>query len=76
MSTDNMSDGVSELSKKLVKEATNCEYEEIVGLTVKDAAYKAVASLLKLEEDTCDIHDTDKVGKSVIGELVRTRNKF
>ena len=44
---DNMVAGASELSKKLLKDATNCEPEEIVGLAVQYAAAKAIARLTK-----------------------------
>ena len=35
------------------------------------AVVKSVARLLNVEEETCDMHDGDKIGRSAIGELLR-----
>ena len=51
-------------------EVTTFPFEAICGSSVQDAAAKSVARLLQCEEETCDIHDSDKVGKLVIGELL------
>ena len=35
-----------------------------------------VSAFLDVEEEVCKMHDGDKVGRSAIGELVRTRNRM
>ena len=36
---------------------------------------KGVSAQLGLDEEVCGMHDGDKIGQSVVGGLVRTRNK-
>ena len=57
-----------------MKEVAVFQTDDIVGSAVQDAAAKSVARLLGLEVETCDMHDTDKVGQSAIGELTRRKD--
>ena len=51
------------------------ELEDLVGLAVEDAAATKVVMCLDLEAETCDVHDGDKIGASVIGSLVRKNGR-
>ena len=72
---DNTAAGVDKLSKKVIKDTTNRELEEVVRIGVQDVASKALVRLIIVEEETCDMHDTDKVEQSAIGDLMRSKNK-
>ena len=71
---DNTGEGVGSLAKTVVKEVTWFQTNTIVGSAVHDGAAKSVARSLGLEVETCDMHDTDKVGQSAIGELTRSKD--
>ena len=43
--------------------------------TVADGAAQGVARKAGFEEDPCDLHQHDKIGKSCVGDLVRTVKK-
>lgn len=71
---DNTGEGVSTLSRIVVKEVTGFQ-DEIVGSAVQDVAAKSVARLLGLEVEKCGMHDTDKVGQSAIGVLTGRKDR-
>ena len=49
---------------------------DICGILVQDRAALKVAEYLNFDEaEGCDMHDGDKIGRSAIGELVRSKNK-
>ena len=47
----------------------------MTGSSVQDCATLSVAEELDLEPEKCTMHQGDKIGKSAIGELVRSKNK-
>ena len=52
------------------------ELDSIVGVAVQDLATLSVAEYIGLDEaEACDMHDSDKIDKSAMGELVRSTNK-
>ena len=57
--------------KKEVKAVTGWDFGNICGLSVQDGAAKGVARFLELEVETCDMHDSNKIGRSATGELLR-----
>ena len=59
------------MAREVVQELTGFDFNEVCGASVQDAAAKSVARLLNLEEETCDMHDSDKIGRLAIGELLR-----
>lgn len=71
---DNTGEDSSTLTRTVVKEVTGFQTDEIVGSAVQDGAAKSVARLLGLEVETCDMHDTDKIGQNAIGELTRRKD--
>ena len=55
---------------------TGHSFEAIMARMRADRAAKGVAGALDLdEEEVCEMHDTDKLGRSATGALVRTRMK-
>ena len=67
---------VAALWRDTVKERCGFEFEEIVGRMRADRAAKGVAGELDLDEvEVCEMHDADKLVKSALGGLVRTKNK-
>lgn len=55
----------------VVHEVTQFPFESIMSCSVQDAAAKSVAKAFGFEEETCDMHDGDKVSTSAIGKLVK-----
>jgi hypothetical protein len=51
------------------------KYHEVCNSTISDKAAAGVASQFGQEGDTCDMHDVDKVGRAMCGDLTRSRNK-
>lgn len=66
---------VAIMARNVVKEITNHNFSDICGCSVQDSAAKSIARHLDLEEETCDMHDTDKIGRSAIGELLRKKGE-
>ena len=64
------SESVAGLARLVIEEITGFEFNQVCGASVQDAAAKSVARLLNLEEETCNMHDGDKIGRSAIGELL------
>ena len=64
------SQNVAGLAKDVVKSMTGFEFGNICSCSIQDSAAKSVARHLELEAETCDMHDTDKMGRSAIGELL------
>lgn len=65
------SDSVALMAREVVNELTGFDFNDVCGASVQDAAAKGVARALNLEEETCDMHDGDKIGRAAIGELLR-----
>ena len=66
---------ISELARKVVKETTGFDFHMLTGSSIQNCAALNVAEELDLEPEKCTMHQGDKIGKSVIGELVRSKNK-
>ena len=64
------------LIENAFKACTSLEFDKVCGSGVQDKAALKTAQLLGLEKESCDMHDGDKIGKSAIGELVRSRNRI
>lgn len=65
---------VARLWKDIMVERCGYEYNAVVARMRSDRAAKGVSSALDMEEqEVCEMHDTDKLGKAAIGALVRTR---
>ena len=68
---------VATIWKDMVPERCGLQFVEIVGRMRSDRAAKGVAGELQMEEEeVCEMHDTDKLGRAATGGLVRTKNKF
>ena len=66
-------DHVANLAREQVQSVIAFSFRNVCGCSVQDAGAKSVARHLELEEETCNIHDSDKIGKSTIGELLRRK---
>ena len=73
-SQENTSEAVSELFNRTVRDRTLQTFSSIVASVIQDRAAKAVASELDLESEVCGMHDGDKLGRSAVGNLVRSKN--
>ena len=76
-SSKNTDADIANLWKEVMGERCGgLEFEDIVGRMRSDRAAKGVAGALEMEEEeVCEMHDTEKLGRSATGGLVRTRNK-
>ena len=48
---------------------------EIKNTTTSNKASKGITTIFNHDKDLCDMHDYDKIGRSAIGYLIKTRNK-
>jgi hypothetical protein len=70
-STNGTNIGVAKLFEDIVFEHTGCTLKSILASMVSDCAAIGVSTVAGMEkQEGCDMHDSDKVGKSAIGDLV------
>jgi len=50
-------------------------FDDIVSSVIQDMAAKGVSAQLSIGEEVCGMHAGYKIGQSIVGGLVRTRNK-
>ena len=62
---------VKTLAQKVVHDNTQFLFQSSMSCSVRDADAKSVAKAFGFEEETCDMHDGEKVSASAIGQLVR-----
>ena len=75
-SKKNTGDVVAALCKSICIEMTGMELSSIIGAAVQDRAALSVPDYIGLDEaEACDMHDGDKIGRTALGELVRSKNK-
>jgi len=76
-SSKNADQDVANLWRNVMEERCGgFTFEDMVGRMRSDRAAKGVAGKLEMgEEEVCEMHDTDKLGQSATGGLVRTRMK-
>ena len=56
---------------------TGMNLTSIIGAAVQNRAALTVSGCIGLDEaKACDLHDGDKIGRSAIGELVRSNFKI
>ena len=60
---------------KIFVERVRLKHNEIAHTTTSDRAAKVVATMFNHNEDVCNMHDCDKIGRSAIVYLIRTWNK-
>ena len=76
-SSHNKDVDVANLWKEVMAERCGgLQFEDVVGRMRSDRAAKGVAGVLEMVEEVCEMHDTDKLGQSGYGGLIRTKNKF
>ena len=61
--------------QQIVHDMTGMNLSAIVASSIQDCAALNVATELDLYQDKCTMHQGDKIGKSAIGELLRTKNR-
>ena len=66
---------IADLARDVIEETTGVGFHTLTGSSVQDCAALSVAEELDLEPEKCTMHQGDKIGKSAIGELVRSKNK-
>lgn len=74
-STRNTDVDIASLFKNVCKERTRFDFSQLCMAAVQDRAAKGVSAQLNLEEEVCEMHDTDKIGQAATGALTRSRNK-
>ncbi|KAL1504104.1 hypothetical protein AB1Y20_010514 [Prymnesium parvum] len=75
-SLHNKDTDVAEMWEQTMLQRTGFEFHKIVSRMRSDRAAKGVAGQLDMgEEEVCEMHDTDKLGRSALGGLVRSRAK-
>ena len=61
--------------KHAIKKSTGFSWDLITATSNQDCAAEGVAKALNFEVEPCTMHQSDKIGESCTGGLVRTRNK-
>ena len=61
--------------REVLSQYTTLDYEEVFHSTVSDRAATGIARAFGHDQDGCGMHDGDKIGRSAIGDLVRTKDK-
>jgi len=75
-SSRNTDADVATIWTDIVPARCGLRFEQVVGRMRSDRAAKGVAGELDMqEEEVCEMHDTEKLGRAATGGLVRTRNK-
>ena len=75
-SLHNKDTDVADIWRTTMTTRTGFDFDTIVTRMRADRAAKGVASTLGMEEEeVCEMHDTDKLGKAGVGALVRSRQK-
>ena len=75
-SKHNKDQDIADLWTSVMTQRAGLTFEQVVGRMRSDRAAKGVAGALDMdEEEVCEMHDTDKLGKSALGGLVRTKMK-
>lgn len=59
---------------KVFEDVLGVKYHEVSSSTIPDQAAAGVASQFGQEDDTCDVHDTDKFGRAMSGGLTRSKS--
>ncbi|KAI9346567.1 hypothetical protein BDR26DRAFT_112210 [Obelidium mucronatum] len=67
---------VSEMLQAVFKERTGLEFQETVSSMMQDRCALGVSNQCDIEEEACLMHDGDKLGRSAVGALTRSRNKI
>ena len=68
-------DMVAQLVQDISNEMFETNFQNIFSCSVQDLAASAVAKELLVDKVECDMHQGDKVGASVFGDLTRSLNE-
>ena len=60
---------------KVIFNMTGYKFKDLIAWSIQDCEALNVATELDLNEEKCTMYQGDKIGRSAIGELVRTRMK-
>ncbi|KAI9327729.1 hypothetical protein BDR26DRAFT_901199 [Obelidium mucronatum] len=58
-----------------LKKRTGLDFDQCVSSMIQDRSALGVSSQLDIEEEGCLMHDRDKLGRSAIGSLTRSKDK-
>ena len=76
-SNKNKGKDVADLCKSVSIEICGMDLSQICGIAKQDRAALTVPGYLDMDEkESCDMHDGDKIGKSAIGDLTRSKGKI
>ncbi|KAJ1447811.1 hypothetical protein M885DRAFT_541379 [Pelagophyceae sp. CCMP2097] len=67
--------GVARKVEEVSQAVLGHSYGDVFHSTIADFAAIGVCSELDHEEEGCDMHDDDKLGRAAVGDLVRSRKK-
>jgi hypothetical protein len=74
-----LSDGTDKVGaitiETVMNEVTGFKYNQVMAAMISDLAAKGIAREFEQEGESCDMHQGDKIGRSAIGDLVRSKNK-
>jgi hypothetical protein len=65
----------AETIQKVITEVTGFKYNQIMAAMISDLAAKGIAREFDQLGELCDMHQGDKIGRSAVGDLVRSKNK-
>jgi len=72
---DGTNNGVARKVEEVSQAVLGHSYGDVSHSTIADFAAIGVCSELDHEEEGCDMHDDDKLGRAAVGDLVRSRKK-
>ena len=72
---DGSDETVHDSLSKIFVERVGIKHNEIMRAPTFDRASKGIVTMLNHDEDFCDPHDCDNIGRSAIGDLITNSNK-
>ncbi|KAJ1449317.1 hypothetical protein M885DRAFT_590501 [Pelagophyceae sp. CCMP2097] len=72
---DGTNAGIARKVKEVTHDVTGLDYSDLAHSTIVDFAAIGTCSYLGHEEEGCDMHDDDKLGRAAVGDLVRSKAK-
>ena len=66
---------IFDLTREVVEETTSFNFHTLTGSSIQDCATISVTEEPNLESEKCTMHQGDKIGKSSIKELAKSRNE-
>jgi hypothetical protein len=67
--------GHADLFTEKFEATTQCKVGEVLHHMVSDVAARKTAEVLDVDDDACEMHQSDKIARAAIGQLTKSRKK-